>query len=121
MMDCCGAQPRVIFAHMFDNWTALTLGHRTLHHVNRPVMVNTLRAFPPSGIDRRHQPLWIRGGGLRLEHWMPGYQTAWLLREDSTWLAAVTIEATSTNGLSQITLQLWLLPDDISTDMTRGR
>jgi len=106
---------------MFEDWKPIFHGNRTLHMVNRPVMVNTIRAFPPSGIKRNQQPLWIRAAGLRLEMWMPGYQTAWLLREDSTWLAAVTVEAASSNGLSRMMLQLWLLPEDITTDMNAGR
>lgn len=47
---------------------------------------------------------------------MPGHQTAWLRRADGGWLAAVTVRAASGNGLSRLTLQLWLLPDEISVD-----
>jgi len=79
-------------------------------------MVNTARAFPPTGTRRDQLPMWVKSGGLYLEPWMPGHQTAWLRRADGGWLAAVSVQAASGNNQSHITLQLWLLPDDITTN-----
>lgn len=98
---------------MFDAWKPDLLGYRTLIPVDRPVMVNTARVFPPAGFRRDQLAMWVKAGGLHLEPWMPGHQTAWLRRADGGWLAAVTIEAASGNNQSRITLQLWLLPEDI--------
>lgn len=107
---------------MFDNWAPELLGYRTLHHVDRPIWINTARAFPPAGARRDQIPMWAKAGGLWLEPWMPARQTAWLLRADGTWLAHVELEAHSGNSQSTITLQLWLLADDISiTDPTAPR
>ena len=41
---------------------------------------------------------------------------------DGGWLAVVLVPASSANGKSKVTMQLWLEPDLITTDMTaRGR
>nr|WP_238391491.1 MULTISPECIES: hypothetical protein [unclassified Mycolicibacterium] len=79
-------------------------------------MVDTARAFPPVGFRRDQLPMWVKAGGLYLDPWMPGRQTAWLRRSDGGWLAVVTVEASSGNSLSHLTMQLWLLPEDITTD-----
>lgn len=100
---------------MFDNWPPELLGYRTLHHVDRPVWINTARAFPPGPLRRDQIPMWTKAGGLHLEPWMPARQTAWLLRDDGTWLAVVELEARSGNGKSAVTMQLWLLTEDITT------
>ena len=99
---------------MFDNWAPELLGYRTLHHVDREVWVNTARAFPPGPARRDQIPMWTKAGGLALEPWMPAHQSAWLLRDDGTWLAVVELEAHSGNSQSAVTMQLWLLADDIS-------
>lgn len=100
---------------MFEEWQADLLGYRTLIPVDRPVMVNTTRALPPSGTRRDQLPMWVKAGGLHLEPWMPGRQTAWLRRADGGWLAVVTLQAASGNNKSRVAMQLWLLPDDIAT------
>ncbi len=106
---------------MFEEWQADLLGYRTLIPEDRPVMVNTARAFPPSGTRRDQLPMWVKAGGLHLEPRMSGHQTAWLRRADGGWLAVVTIQATSGNNQSRVAMQLWLLPDDIeAVERPRG-
>ncbi|KAB7755181.1 hypothetical protein [Mycolicibacterium mucogenicum] len=102
---------------MFEHWRSELLGYRTLIPVDRPVMVNTARAFPPAGFRRDELPLWVKAGGLHLEPWMRGRQTAWLRRADGGWLAVVTIQAGSGNNKSRIAMQLWLLPEDITAEV----
>lgn len=102
-------------AHMFENWVRELLGYRTLHRLDRKVWINTARAFPPAGTRRDHLPLWQKAGGLALEPWMPARQLAWLLRADGTWLALVELEARSGNNKSRLSMQLWLLAEDVTT------
>ncbi|MBN9636781.1 MAG: hypothetical protein J0H22_16600 [Actinobacteria bacterium] len=101
---------------MFDAWAWQTCGYRTLIPVDRPVWINTARAFPLAGTRRDQLPPWIKSGGLHLPPWMPARQTAWLRRDDGQWLAHVVFGAASSNGLSRLTMSLWLLADDINTD-----
>ncbi len=105
---------------MFDHWARELLGYRTLHHVDREVWINTARAFPPAGTRRDQLPLWQKSGGLALEPWMPARQLAWLLRDDGTWLALVELEARSGNNRSRLSMQLWLLANDITTADPHG-
>ena len=105
---------------MFDKWVRELLGYRTLHYVDRQVWVSTARAFPPAGTRRDKLPLWQKAGGLALEPWMPARQLAWLLRSDGTWLAFVELEARSGNNKSGLSMQLWLLADDICTTDPHG-
>lgn len=49
---------------VFEDWHADLLGYRTLIPVDRPVMVNTARAFPPAGFRRDQLPMWVKAGGL---------------------------------------------------------
>lgn len=64
----------------------------------------------------------VRSGGLRLEPWMRARQVAWIRRaSDGGWLAIVLMPASSANGQSSITMQLWLEPDMITTDLTTGQ
>jgi hypothetical protein len=51
---------------------------------------------------------------------MPARQLAWLLRSDGTWLAFVELEARSGNNKSGLSMQLWLLADDICTTDPHG-
>jgi hypothetical protein len=77
--------------------------------------------FP--GLGRRSQdelPLWVEACSLVLEPWMPGRQIAWLRRSDVGWLAIVLVDAGSANGLSRVTMQLWLEPEAITTDLGTG-
>jgi hypothetical protein len=52
---------------------------------------------------------------------MRAQQFAWLRCASGDWLAGVLMPAGSANGQSSITLQLWLEPDVISTDLTTGK
>jgi hypothetical protein len=52
---------------------------------------------------------------------MRARQIAWIRRaSDGGWLAVVLMPAGSANGKSRVTMQLWLEPDVISTDLTTG-
>ncbi|MDO2394798.1 hypothetical protein QRB38_13355 [Mycobacterium avium subsp. hominissuis] len=102
----------------FTGWSA-TGPYRTLFRVDRrPVWIDMLRVFPGLGSCGRRQdqlPLWVKGGGLRLEPWMEGTLRAWLRRADGGWLAWVCVPASSTNGVAQLPLQLWVEPEAITT------
>jgi hypothetical protein len=65
---------------MFEQW--LDSGeYRTLHAVDRDVLVDVSRAFPGDSFRRKDElPLWVKACGLRLEPWMPARQIAWLRR-----------------------------------------
>lgn len=62
--------------------------------------------------------MWVKSGGLRLEPSMPARQIAWIRRADGGWLALVMMNASSANGRSTVTMQLWLPPDGLTTDLT---
>ena len=104
---------------MFDGW------HQdpecpTLYRVERDVVVDVLRAFPGTGYRRQDElPLWVKASALRLEPLMRARQVAWIRRaSDGGWLAVVLMPAGSANGQSRVTMQLWLGPDKITTDLT---
>lgn len=52
---------------------------------------------------------------------MPARQTAWVRRSDGGWLAVLECAACSPNGQTAVTMQLWLEPDLITTDLKAGR
>jgi hypothetical protein len=52
---------------------------------------------------------------------MLGHQIAWMRRSDGRWFAVVLIRAGSANNQSAVTMQLWLDPEAITTDLTIGR
>lgn len=98
--------------------------HPAIYLVDRLVMVNMTRIFPGLGSTARRQdqlPLWVRAYGLRLDPWMPARQTAWVRRSDGGWLAVLQCTATSPNGSTHLTMNLWLEPDAITTDLDAGR
>ena len=101
---------------MFDEWRD-DPAHPTLYRVDREVLVDVTRAF--RGIPRQRQDelaLWIKAS-LRLEPLMRARQVAWIRRAaDGGWLAVVLMPASSANGKSKVTMQLWLDPDMITTD-----
>jgi hypothetical protein len=108
---------------MFEAWQD-DPDYPTLYRMDREVLVDVTRAFP--GIRRQRQDelaLWIKASALRLEPLMSARQVAWIRRaSDGGWLAVVLVPASSANGKSKVTMQLWLEPDLITTDMTaRGR
>ncbi|MUL79018.1 hypothetical protein [Mycolicibacterium sp. CBMA 226] len=43
--------------------------------VDRAVVVDTTRVFPPTGSRRDTLPLWVKSGGVQLDAWLPGLQT----------------------------------------------
>lgn len=106
---------------MFEDWRQHDK-YRTLYPVDRSVMVNTNKAFPAGKAKRADElPLWLKSGGLSLEPWMPGRQVAWVRRSTGEWLAVVVMEAGSANGQSRVTMQLWLVPSAITTDLGVGQ
>jgi len=86
--------------------------------VERDVIVDVARLFPASGVRRDELPLWVKSCGLRLEPSMPARQLAWIRRADGGWLAIVVMPASSANGSSTLTMQLWLSPDGLTTNLT---
>ncbi len=51
---------------------------------------------------------------------MPAQQVAWVRRSDGGWVAVVAMPARSGNGRSSLTMQLWLPPAALTTDLTVG-
>jgi hypothetical protein len=52
---------------------------------------------------------------------MRARQVAWIRRaSDGGWLAVVLMPAGSANCQSRVTMQLWLEPEIITTDLTIG-
>lgn len=45
---------------------------------------------------------------------MAGRQLAWIRRADGNWIAIVTVSACSGSGLSEISMPLWLPPDELT-------
>jgi hypothetical protein len=112
---------RLVFGRMFDEWRDTICGHRTLHRLDRPVLVDVSRTFPAiaTGAPRRDElPMWVKSGGLHLTPpWMPARQIAWIRRaNDGAWLAVVLIPVTSANAQSRLTMQLWLETDMLIAD-----
>lgn len=110
---------------MFDDWHDVICGYRTLHRVDRAVLVDVSRAFPAIAVGRPRRnelPMWVKSGGLLLTApWMPGRQIAWVLRaNDGAWLAVVLMPVTSTHPESRLTMQLWLEADMLTTDAPRS-
>ena len=104
---------------MFDEWRDEP-AYPILYRVNRPVVVDTSRVFPPSGTRRDELALWVKSFGLQLNPSMPARQLAWIRRADGGWLAAVEMPARSANGRSSLSMELWLPPDAISTKLTEA-
>lgn len=105
---------------MFDYWEDQLCGYRTLHRLNRSVLVDVTRAFPVLAAAPRRDalPLWVKSGGLLLSPpWMPARQIAWVRRaNDGAWIAVVDMPVTSANGRSRLTMQLWLETDMLAPD-----
>lgn len=102
---------------MFDDWSVELLGYRTLIAIDREVLVYTGRLFPSAGDRRDSIAMWIKSGGLHLEPWMPGRQTAWLKLDTGGWMAIVDVPAFSGNRLSRVAMQLWVLPQDLKVNV----
>ncbi|MBU8813152.1 hypothetical protein KL953_30185 [Mycolicibacterium goodii] len=107
-----------MFENVFDDWPGEICGYRTLHLVDRPVRIDTTKAFPGLGMAPRRDelPMWVKAGGYLITGpWMPGRQIAWIRRaNDGDWTAVCLLQVRSGNGQSQATMQLWLEPDAIA-------
>ncbi|MCV6969308.1 hypothetical protein [Mycobacterium bohemicum] len=104
---------------MFDGWQQGP-EYPTLYRLERDVVVDVSRALPGTGYRRQDElPLWVKTSALRLEPSMRARQVAWIRRaSDGGWLAVVLMPAGSANGQSRVTMQLWLEPEMITTDLT---
>ena len=103
---------------MFDAWRQ-DRQYPTLYRLERDVLVDVSRAFPGTGYCRQDElPLWVKTSALRLEPCMRARQVAWIRRaSDGGWLAVVLMPAGSANGQSRVTMQLWLEPKLITTEL----
>lgn len=97
---------------MFEEWIPEICGYRTLHLVDRPVLIDTSKSFPGlTGAPRRDEvSMWVKAGGLSISGpSMPGRQIAWIRRaNDAAWVAVCELPVRSGNGHSRTTMQLWL-------------
>ncbi|WP_131722377.1 hypothetical protein [Mycobacteroides abscessus] len=79
-----------------------------------PVTVESSRAWPGmfmhGGMSLSTPE--IRARGLKIEPFMRGRLVAQVRRTDGMWFAVVEVPAASGDGLSQLTMQLWL-PSDV--------
>jgi hypothetical protein len=105
-----------IIAHVFDAWQD-DRDYPTLYRMDRDVVVDVARVFPASGIRKDELPLWVKSCGLLLDPVMPARQIAWVRRSDGGWLAAVEMPASSANGRSRLTMQLWLPPEALTASL----
>ena len=107
---------------MFDGWRQ-DPRYPTLYRVDRDVVVDLSQTFPSISYRRQDElPQWVKTSALRLEPSMRARQVAWIRRaSDGGWLAVVLMPAGNANGQSRVTMQLWLEPDMITTDLTTGR
>ncbi|MBY0286769.1 MAG: hypothetical protein K2X52_06435 [Mycobacteriaceae bacterium] len=101
---------------MFESWHD-SREYPTLFRVDREVCVDIAHLFPPTGIRRDELPLFVKSGGLLLEPAMKARQIAWLRRSDGGWAACLQMPAGSANGRSRLTMQLWLPPEALSTEV----
>lgn len=103
---------------MFDGWSGEICGYRTLHPVDRPVRIDTAKAFPALGAGPRRDelPMWVKAGGYSITGpWMPGRQIPWIRRaNDGAWIAVCLLPISSGNGHEHTTMQLWLEADTIA-------
>ncbi|MGV0628580.1 hypothetical protein [Mycobacteroides chelonae] len=94
---------------MFDTWENPPVGG-IYRAVDRPVVVLTHQVL--LGHTGSHQmtlsPPFARQHGLIIESLHPGRQLAWVRLSTGGWLALVTIEARTADGLNTLTMDLWL-------------
>ena len=106
--------PRAVFEH----WQS-SPASPTLRLVDRSVYVDMYRAMPDCvgglGVMGKIN-LSVKSEGLRLEHWMRGRQIAWIRTDHDRWVGIVIVDAHSTNGLSSVTMTLWLPPGAFQLD-----
>lgn len=93
---------------MFELWANSDGG--IYRAVDRPVVVLTHQVL--LGHTGSHQmtlsPPFARQHGLIIESLHPGRQLAWVRLSTGGWLALVTIEARTADGLNTLTMDLWL-------------
>lgn len=107
---------------LFSSWQPEICGYRTLHLVDRPVLIDTAKAFPALTRTPRRDELamHVKAGGFWIDGGeMTGRQIAWIRRaNDGNWIAICLLPVRSGNGRSQVAMQLWLEPGTISAAST---
>ncbi|SIM00478.1 Uncharacterised protein [Mycobacteroides abscessus subsp. abscessus] len=95
--------------HVFDNWECSPEGG-VYHPTDRPVVVHTHSVFLAEigGHQMSLSPPFARQHGLVIESLHAGRQLAWVRLSTGAWLALVTIEAQTADGLNSLTMDLWL-------------
>lgn len=100
---------RHIIECMFESWVNAP-GGEIYRPIDRPVLVLTHQVL--AGDAGSHQmslsPLFARRHGLVIESLHSGRQLAWVRLSTGGWLALVTIEARTADGLNSLTMDLWL-------------
>jgi hypothetical protein len=97
----------------FGLWTS-SAEYPTAFRVDRDVIVDIARLFPPSGRRADCIPMWVKVFGVRLEPHMVGRQKVWLRRSEGSFLGLIDLPVTSANGFSQLVMSLWLPSDAFS-------
>jgi hypothetical protein len=100
---------------MFDSWES-SGKYATLHRIDREVRVDVARVFPSKAKRKDELPMWVKAFGLHLEPTMMARQIAWIRTSNGGWLAAVEMPATSGNGRSRLTMNLWLPAEVVRPD-----
>ncbi|EIT89308.1 hypothetical protein MA4S0116R_3081 [Mycobacteroides abscessus 4S-0116-R] len=94
---------------MFEHWRDCHAGE-VYRPVDRSVVVLTHQVL--SGETGSHRmslsPTLARRHGLVIESLHPGRQLAWVRLNTGGWLALVTIEARTADGLNSLMMDLWL-------------
>jgi hypothetical protein len=86
----------------------------TLFRIDRDVVVDAARLFPPSGRRADCIPMWVKAFGVRLEPQMVGRQKAWVRRSEGSFLGLIDLPVTSANGFSHLVMSLWVPSDAFS-------
>lgn len=101
--------PRLNMEHMFDAWESPPVGG-VYRPMDRPVVVLIHQVL--LGDTGSHQmtlaPPFARQHGLIIESLHAGRQLAWVRLNTGGWLALVTIEARTADGLNSLKMDLWL-------------
>ncbi|TDZ82784.1 hypothetical protein DE4585_01576 [Mycobacteroides salmoniphilum] len=94
---------------MFDSWKGPP-GVEIYRPIDRPVVVLTHQVLLGETGSRQMtlSPTPARRHGLVVESLHAGRQLAWVRRNTGGWLALVTIEARTADGLNSLTMDLWL-------------
>jgi hypothetical protein len=87
-----------------------------LHRSDREVRVDVAQIFPSKATRKDELPMWVKAFGLHLEPTMKAWPIAFIRTSNGRWLAAVEMPATSGNGRSRLTMNLWLPAEVVRPD-----